>query len=304
MTDVSLVIPTKNGAPYLERCLEGIYHQKCDYELKVIVIDSGSTDGTLDIARRYGATVRVIPPNRFTHGRARNLGVSIFKCRYLVFCNQDVVPANEHWLQALVQPLEQPIIGAAYSRQIAPPDTALHERLFLQRHYPPLSRINTCKMLTQRGPMEMVLFSTVSGAMKREVWERYRFNEKIVISEDQEIACRILMSGYVIIYAANSVVYHANKYTLLTAFQRYFDSGWSLSNTPLLRVSSLSKSISYVTSYSAEILRERSCKISERFLGLGYLFAKVAGFTLGQLAPYMPDNMRTRLSYTRNLIGV
>jgi len=201
-----------------------------------------------------------------------------------------------------VEPLEEGGIVASYSRQVPPQGTQYFERVFLVRHYPPVNVTHTCKTLKGRGPEGVVLFSTVAGALRRSVWEALRFDENIVMSEDQEIAFRLLKSGWRIAYQADSIVYHGNRYTLLSAFRRYFDSGWSMAYHPELRVRTLPRAASYLKASCKDLILCDGASLGERLGNLPYLGAKVAGFVLGQTASAMPVHIRDRISYTRSLL--
>ena len=74
---ISVVIPVKDGGPDLVRCLDGIARQEVDEEVEVVVVDSGSRDGSAESADRLGARVHSISPDEFHHGRTRNIGVEI-----------------------------------------------------------------------------------------------------------------------------------------------------------------------------------------------------------------------------------
>jgi len=290
---VSIIIPTKDCGPALKRCMEGIRRQVHGFELELIVVDSGSKDNTLEIAKSYGA--RTVTVDKFTNDGVRNLGASLAKGDYLVFCNSDAVPADENWLVGLIAALAGKRVGASYSRQIAKPDAPLLERILLQRIYPPESRVKAIEALACRGPLDMVLFSTVSGAMRRDVWKRFRF--RLWFSEDQEIACRMVLSGYKIAYCADSIVNHSHSYPPLDAFRRCFNSGWSLACLPLLRANDIAKSIDCLLGLCRAVLQHRPTGFRERAKGLSCLFAKILGFGLGQLAPRMPGALCSRLVY-------
>jgi len=302
MIDVSVIIPTKNGGANLTACLEAVCNQKYIGEIEIIIVDSGSIDDTLSIAKHYTDRIIEINPKEFSHGYSRNLGASMAQGEYLVFCNQDVIPANAHWLSNLLEPLKEESIAASYSRQIPPPGTQYFEKIFLERHYTSTNAIHTYEGLKKRGPQEVVLFSTVSGALRRSIWENFQFDEKIIMSEDQEIAFRLLKSKWRIAYWADSVVYHSNQYSFLSAFRRYFDSGWSMTYHPELKILSPSKGVYYLKSSCISLLLDESNSLVERLSSMIYLCAKVFGFVLGQTAPFMPIGIRDRISHTRSLL--
>lgn len=302
MVDATVIIPTKNGGADFAACLEAIHSQDVDGDVETIVVDSGSRDETLRTAQRFSTRIIEIGPEEFTHGRSRNLGASIARGRHLVFCNQDVIPANVHWLSRLVEPLEEEGIAASYSRQIPLSGSQYFERVFLERHYPPENAIHSSNVLRNRGPASLILFSTVAGALRRSVWETFRFDENIIMSEDQEIALRLLKSGWKIAYQASSMVYHSNRYTLLSAFRRYFDSGWSMRYHSDLQVRSLPGVVSYLRDSCRDLILGDAASFRERIGSLFYLGAKTVGFVVGQTAPAMPVQIRKRISHTQGLL--
>ncbi|HET8592797.1 MAG TPA: glycosyltransferase, partial [Solirubrobacterales bacterium] len=74
---ISVVIPVRNGGEPMRRCLEAIRAQEVADEVEIVVVDSGSTDGTQELARSFGARVHEIEPHEFNHGATRNLGARL-----------------------------------------------------------------------------------------------------------------------------------------------------------------------------------------------------------------------------------
>ena len=118
---VSVVIPVLNAAPYLSDLFAAFARQDPCPPDEVILVDSGSTDGTAALAARAPG-VRVVPIERFSHGRSRNLGARAAAGEIVVFLSQDALPADERWLAELVAAFDDPRVAAAYSRQIPRPD--------------------------------------------------------------------------------------------------------------------------------------------------------------------------------------
>jgi len=226
---ISIVIPTKDGREDLELCLSAIAKQSLarQEETEVIIVDSGSRDGSVEVARAHGALVHEIPPHEFNHGATRNLGASLSHGEILVFISQDAIPIDEHWLQALVEPLHKdPEAAGVYGRQIANEDASPPERFFLDFLYGPSPRVQRAKDVSALS-METTLFSNANGALRRTLWERFPFVEDIIMSEDQDWCRRALLDGYSIIYEPEAAVRHSHAYTLRSAFRRFFDSGAS-----------------------------------------------------------------------------
>lgn len=224
---ISIVIPTKNGADDLRACLDAIARQAVGEEVEVIVIDSGSTDGSAELARERGARVHVIPPEKFNHGGTRNLGAERARGDRLVFLSQDAHPVGEDWLAALVAPLDRdPGIAGVYGRQLPQADAKPPERYFLDFLYGPEPRVQEAAEPSLLS-METTLFSNANAAIRRAAWEGFRFADDIIMSEDQDWSRRVLLDGWRIAYEPAAAVRHSHPYSIGTAFRRFFDSGVS-----------------------------------------------------------------------------
>jgi rhamnosyltransferase len=222
---ISVVVPVKNGGADLARCLDAIGRQATDDAVEVVVVDSGSTDGSVEVARARGARVHEIPPEDFGHGRTRNLGAGLAEGDVLVFTSQDAYAADEHWLSRLVAPLAREEVAGAYGRQLPHDDATPPERYFLDFLYGPESR---SQRLDDGEPtFEQTLFSNVSSAMRRATWEELPFADDLIMSEDQEWSRRALRAGFELAYVADAAVHHSHRYSIADAFRRFFDSGVS-----------------------------------------------------------------------------
>jgi rhamnosyltransferase len=224
---ISVVIPVKNGGGELERCLAGIAAQKVDDEVEVVVVDSGSTDGSPEVARAAGAVVEVIDPAEFGHGRTRNLGVQLARGELIVFTSQDAVAVDDRWLAYLSAAVRTgPEVAGAYGRQLPHPDARPPERFFLDFLYGPVprsQRVRDGEELT----FESTLFSNVNAAVPRSALERFPFRDDLTMSEDQEWSRRALRAGFSLVYEPRAAVRHSHAYTIRSAFRRFFDSGVS-----------------------------------------------------------------------------
>jgi rhamnosyltransferase len=224
---ISIVIPVKNGGDGLVRCLDAIREQIIGEEIEIVVVDSGSTDGSVTVARAHGAVVFEIPPHEFTHGASRNLGASRARGELLVFISQDAFPVGKRWAERLTQPLrEDPDVAGVYGGQLPHPTASPPERYFLGFLYGQTPRRQRAARREELS-METTLFSNVNAAMPRAIWERFPFVEDIVMSEDQEWSRRVLLEGYSVAYEPEAAVRHSHDYTLAAAFRRFFDSGAS-----------------------------------------------------------------------------
>jgi len=224
--EVSIIIPTKNGGDHLSKTLVMAYGQSYPRPFEVIIIDSGSVDGTIDIARRYPARLVQIRPEEFGHGTTRNLGARLAEGRCLVFITQDAVPTSDRWLHNLVRHLEAPDVAGVYGRQIPREGTNPVERFFLYSRYPAHSIVQSAGQ--GQIDLDTIFFSNANSAVKREVLDQHPFLDGLIMSEDQEWAKRVLLNGYAVIYEPEATVYHSHNSGPRGMFKRYFDSGVSL----------------------------------------------------------------------------
>jgi rhamnosyltransferase len=227
---ISVLIPVKNGGADLVRCLERIAAQRVDAEVEVVVVDSGSEDGSVEVARRAGAAVLEIPALEFDHGATRNRAAGAARGDVLVFTSQDAYAERDDWLARLTAPLADERVAGVYGRQLPHHHATPPERYFLDFLYGPRSRAQS--LAGGAGiSMQTTLFSNVNAAMRRELFARYPFAEDMIMSEDQEWSRRVLLDGYELRYVADAPVRHSHDYTLKAAFRRFFDSGVSSSRS-------------------------------------------------------------------------
>lgn len=220
--DVSIVIPAKNEVASVSRCLRGVFSQKTRRVIEVILIDSGSTDGTVAEAEKFaGLTLIRIGPEEFGHGRTRNLGAGKAKGDFLVFLNADAWPADDRWLDDLVAAFEDDaMVAGVYSRHLPKADAPLYMVRDLEKSMPRFRMVRD-----QAGKLDFALFSTVSAAIRRNVWQKFPFDEDVPIAEDQEWAKKILGEGYKIVYEPSSVVFHSHRYSPRQMFRVKYQVG-------------------------------------------------------------------------------
>ena len=133
---VTAAIPVLNGARYLDEVLAAVRAQRVDRELELLVVDSGSTDGSLGIARRHGAVVHEIARAEFSHGGTRNRMMALARGDHVAFLTQDATPAHEGWLAALLEGFAQAEdVAAVFGPHDARPDARHMIKSEMERHF-------------------------------------------------------------------------------------------------------------------------------------------------------------------------
>lgn len=294
---ISIVIPAKEGGADLVRCLDAIDRQVVETDVEVVVVDSGSRDGSAEVARRHGARVHEIPSSEFGHGRTRNLGASLAIGDVLVFTSQDAYAADEHWLARLVGPLERDELAGAYGRQLPHDDATPPERYFLDFLYGPESRVQ--RLPGGREPsFEQTLFSNVNSAMRRATWEQFPFADDLIMSEDQEWSRRVLRAGLELAYVADASVHHSHRYSIAEAFRRFFDSGVSAERSYAAGgdgSGALRRAGARYARGEVEWLWETGQRRWIPYAAV-YELAKFAGLQLGRRHRRLPEWMKRRLT--------
>lgn len=218
MLDVTIVIRSRNEEKFLPRCLDMIFRQQTRFSFDVLLIDSGSTDRTVALARRFErVTVREIESRAFNYGRTLNDGVRLAQGRYVIALSAHCVPVDEHWLQRLVEPLaEAEAIGASFGRQIPWPGCEPVERVYLQNTFRQGDYVVTGDYLGE-NPLN-VLFSNANACFRRELALAVPFRE-LPWAEDRVWAHAILRAGHKLAYASHAVVYHSHQRTIRGCFR-------------------------------------------------------------------------------------
>jgi glycosyltransferase involved in cell wall biosynthesis len=208
----SIVIRTLNEAKYLDQLLAAIERQRLDgMRCEVIVVDSGSTDGTLDIARRRGCRLVHITREEFSFGRSLNMGCAVATGDALVMISGHCVPTDEHWLRRLCQPLADGVAQYSYGRQVGGPTSQYSECRIFAKYYPEDSAI------PQRG----IFCNNANAAVSTAAWTAHRFNEDLTGLEDMELAQRIVAAGGSIAYVADACVFHHHEENWAQVKRRY-----------------------------------------------------------------------------------
>ena len=209
---VSIIIRTLNEDKYLDELLSAIDAQeKNGFLCEVIIVDSGSTDKTLEIAHKHNAKLTYINKQDFSFGRSLNIGCEFADGEYLVFVSGHCIPFNKDWLQNLVNPLIKNQSDYVYGRQIGRDTTKFSETQVFEKYFP-----------EEAGVLINDIFcNNANSAITRAAWSKYKFNEELTGLEDMFMAKEIFQNKGNIDYIPSSIVYHIHDETWMQVKTRY-----------------------------------------------------------------------------------
>lgn len=227
----TVVIPTFNGQTYLPRLLDALRTQRYEPGFEVLVIDSGSTDATLEILERY-PEIRLhrIPNTEFGHGRTRNLGAAMAKGRVVAFLTQDAIPRHDRWLAEIAAPLDLPGVRGVVGRQVPRPTCFPLLKYEIEGVFreqgPPGGVTLALRGETEPDPAAMgrlTFYSDVNAASLRAFLVDEIPYQDVPYAEDLAFGRDILMAGYAKAYAPQADVEHSNDMTLREYGLRIFE---------------------------------------------------------------------------------
>lgn len=211
MPETSIVIRTFNEEKNVGNLLSAIKEQDySDYE--IILVDSGSTDRTVTIAREHCDQVLQIHSRDFTFGYSINVGCKNSTAEFIVIVSAHALPVGRHWLRALVIPLERRDVAMSYGRHIGAPTTKFSERQDFLRLFGDSASRN------ERLPYYA---NNANSAIKRSLWEEHQFDEYLTGLEDIAWARYFVENGYRVVYAPEAEVLHIHEETRRQIYNRY-----------------------------------------------------------------------------------
>jgi len=202
---LSVIIITKNQSRFLQPTLK-MLQQQTYQDFETIIVDSGSTDGSLKLYSQFAHRLIQIQPQKFNYAQAFNQGAKIAQGKILLRLSGDAIPGNQDFLKSLVNDFRSPNIGGVCGRYVYSSKMALGYKIMFSYN----QGFGQTACFKQPFPITGACF-----AFKKSLWQTHPFNEKVKIGEDIEWTFWVLSKKYSLIYEPQAWVYHEHRNTPL-----------------------------------------------------------------------------------------
>lgn len=216
---VSIIIRSLNEEKWIAEAIDGCQNQNVDAEVEIILVDSGSTDRTVEIAESRSCRIVHIKKRDFTFGRSLNYGCDAAIGDVLVFISAHCIPVDESWLAHLVTPIFDSAADYVCGRQVGHQVTKFSEHQVFAQYFPD----------HEVSPKEQGGFvNNANAALRRSVWADLRFDEEVTGLEDLVLSKALVAAGGKVVYAPEASVYHIHEETYRQVRRRYYREALTL----------------------------------------------------------------------------
>jgi len=209
---ISVIIPVKNGAVTLERCLASIRNQTVE-NIEIIVLDSASTDNSIEIANRCGAKIIVVPDGTFDHGLTRNVGAQKASGSLLFFTVQDAWLSANDVLEKMAMHFEDEKVMGVTGHQVVPHEKDKNPMLWNLRFGEPQITVREVKDIqkfneaSQASQQALIAWDDVVAMYRKSALCELPFVET-QFAEDWIWSRDALLRGWRLVYDNSLIVYH------------------------------------------------------------------------------------------------
>lgn len=221
---VSVVIPTYNAGEEGRRLFKLLREQEGLDTLDIIVVDSGSKDDTVEIARQFCCKVIQIPNEEFSHSYARNLGAKNASTNYVLFMTQDAVPTSADWINKMVSAIQEHGAVAASCCEIPKPDCDLYGIVCCFNHNRYMDIMDHDRILrnpalkTAENIRLNAQINDIACVVLRDVFLQYQFRGNY--AEDLDLGRRMISDRHQLMLLSSSPVIHSHTRSAIYHFRR------------------------------------------------------------------------------------
>ena len=217
--EVSVTLLTRNAGALFERVLDALRMQETARRVELVVVDTESTDGTVESIEGCGGHVIGIAQNEFDFGSTRDKAFECARGEIMISLSQDSIPAKPTWLENLIRPLEDPQVAVASGSSIPDPDRPYPQFAWEKNGYFYFTQ-EMKKFVARYG--KGVSFS--NAAIRRTAWEALRIDPQPQ-AEDFQFQTKLYVAGLETAFPTDAPVLHHHNYTLRQLYRRCRNEG-------------------------------------------------------------------------------
>lgn len=215
--ETSIVVRTYNEERWLPEVFKALDKQSYR-NFEVLVVDSGSVDRTRDIAAENGARIVRLRSEDFTFGHSLNVGIEEAKGSFIAIISAHAIPADEHWLKCLVEPLRDEKVAMVYGGQRGHEISKYSETRDFERIFPSDKRFVI-------KDEDDAFANNANSAIRRDLWEKHEFDEGLPGLEDIEFAKFWIEQQLEVVYEPDACIIHVHTETWPQVRNRYHREG-------------------------------------------------------------------------------
>lgn len=290
---VGVAVITYRAVSLLPRCLPPLFASPL--RPKLLVVNSSSNDGTVELAEEMGAAILVVPRHQFNHGTTREVARRALGTDIVVMMTPDATPLGADLIAHLVRPIVEGEASVTYARQVPREGAGFFEAFPRLFNYPDRSELRSIGNVTTLGP-QTFFCSNACAAWSNAALDSIGGFAPALSLEDTIAVAKLLRAGHGIAYCAEAVVEHSHDYNLVQEFRRHFDTGYVRAehqHVLLSRRGDERRGFDYASQMLLRVIRERPYAMP---YALANLACKYSGYRLGFHGHRLPLWMKRRMS--------
>lgn len=287
---VGVCLITHNAKKHLPFCLPALI----DSSLKprILLVNSSSSDGTVELAKKFPIEIAVIPRDQFNHGKTREWARKKLGTDIVVMVTPDAYAVDNEVLTKLTAPLFEKKAICAYSRQIPHKGAPFFESFPRLFNYPETSHIRSLKDFSEYG-VYTYFFSNSFGAYVNSALDEIGGFTHTLTGEDTLACAKLLQKGYKVAYVGKALVHHSHSYSLIEEFKRHFDTGLARKLHRELFSQDSNRGKTYIKELFKTCFKENKALLPYAFF---HCLSKWLGYNIGKRSTQAPHFFKRALS--------